>query len=114
MGVNAVVERAVRTGIASPCLLGVGIVILETKGRVTGKARTVPLLAQRFGSMLLVSTVRNNSQWVRNVEADTTASVVLGGRSRPVTASVQRLGDWTLVRLQIAGEGHNESFDRRD
>ncbi len=103
MAFNDTVEQLVRTGIGSPLPLPVsaGIVILETKGRVSGKPRNMPLLAQRIGNSLLVSTVRISSQWVRNLEADDAPRVVLNGKSRAVKAKVRRLGDWTVVRLDL-------------
>lgn len=103
MAFNDRVEQLVRSGIGSPLPLplSAGIIILETKGRVSGKVRNMPLLAQRIGGSLLVSTVRTSSQWVRNLEADDAPRVVLNGKSRAVKAKVRRLGDWTVVRLDL-------------
>jgi F420H(2)-dependent quinone reductase len=103
MAFNDTVEQLVRAGIGSPLPLplSTGIVILETKGRVSGKPRNMPLLAQRVGNSLLVSTVRTSSQWVSNLEADDAPRVVLNGKSRDVKAKVRRIGDWTLVRLDL-------------
>jgi F420H(2)-dependent quinone reductase len=103
MAFNDTVEQLVRAGIGSPLPLPIaaGIVIVETKGRVSGTARNMPLLAQRIGNRLLVSTVRPSSQWVRNLEADDSPRVVLNGKSRAVKAKVRRIGDWTLVRLDL-------------
>jgi hypothetical protein len=103
MAFNDTIEQLVRVGIGSPLPLplSAGIVILETKGRVSGKPRNMPLLAQRIGSSLLVSTVRTSSRWVRNLEADDAPRVVLNGKSRSVKAKVRRIGDWTLVRLDL-------------
>jgi F420H(2)-dependent quinone reductase len=103
MAFNDTVEQLVRAGIGSPLPLPVsaGIVVIETKGRVSGKPRNTPLLAQRIGNTLMVSTVRTASQWVRNLEADDAPTVVLNGKSRPVKVSVKRIGDWTLVRMDL-------------
>jgi F420H(2)-dependent quinone reductase len=103
MAFNDTVEQLVRAGIGSPLPLplSAGIVIVETKGRVSGKARNNPLLAQRIGNTLIVSTVRTSSQWVRNLEADDSPTVVLNGKSRPVKAKVRRIGDWTIVRMDL-------------
>jgi deazaflavin-dependent oxidoreductase (nitroreductase family) len=99
--VNQLVERLVRAGIGSPCGVGSGVVVIETKGRKTGAGRTVPVLAQRFGNTLIVSTVRTNSQWVRNLEADQTPTVVVNKRSRPVTVVARRIGRFTVLRLEL-------------
>jgi F420H(2)-dependent quinone reductase len=104
VGLNEQVEALVRRGFGSPCALGPGLVVVETTGRVSGKSRTVPLLAQRFGNTVLVSTVRKQSQWVRNIEVDPNPSIVLNGRSQSVDVSVTRFGDWTLVRMTITSE----------
>jgi F420H(2)-dependent quinone reductase len=103
---NQFVERIVRAGIGGPCNIrpfgiGSGFVIVETTGRKTGLRRTVPLLAQRFGNTVVVSTVRTKSQWVRNVEVDAAPSVYVDGKSRPAKAVVRRLGDWTVVRFTL-------------
>jgi F420H(2)-dependent quinone reductase len=103
MAFNDTIEQLVRAGIGSPLPLplSAGIVILETKGRVSGKPRNTPLLAQRIGNSVVVSTVRTSSQWVRNLEADDAPQLVLNGKSRSVKAKVRRFGDLTVVRLDL-------------
>jgi F420H(2)-dependent quinone reductase len=103
---NEFVERIVRAGVGGPCKIGPlgvgsGFVIVETTGRKSGKRRTVPLLAQRIGDTVVVSTVRTNSQWVRNVEVDAAPSLYVDGTSRRVSAVVRRIGSWTLVRFTL-------------
>jgi F420H(2)-dependent quinone reductase len=103
---NEFVERIIRAGFGGPCKIGVlgvgsGFVIVETKGRKSGVHRTVPLIAQRFGNTVVVSTVRTKSQWVRNVEADASPSLFVDGQSRPAKAVVRRIGDWTVVRFTL-------------
>jgi hypothetical protein len=86
---NQIVLPAVKAGLGSPPPIGAGLVIVETTGRSSGKPRQVPLVAARFGSNVAVSTVRSDSQWVKNLQADPNASMWIGGRKRAGTAVVE-------------------------
>ena len=97
---NRVVLPAVKTGLASPPRLGFGLVVLETVGRRSGKRRQVPLVSARLGDTLVMSTVRNPSQWVENAAASGSARVWVGGTDRGATASVRR-GLLQLVRVDL-------------
>jgi hypothetical protein len=99
--VNEFIEDLVRVGVGSPCSYSGGVVVIETKGRKTGLRRAVPVLAQRLGNTLIVATVRANSQWVRNLEADDAPTVVVNKQSRPVTVASRRIGGWTVLRLEL-------------
>lgn len=90
---NDALAPAVRLGVANPLPFGSGIVLLEVVGRKTGRTRTVPLLCSDYGTLLAVSTVRGNSQWVRNLAARPRAEVWLRGRKRPVLAAVFSSGE---------------------
>jgi len=97
---NSVVEPAVKAGVGNPLPIGAGAVVLETTGRTSGKKRLVPLLASRVFGKLAVSTVREDSQWLKNVEADPSVTVWLNGKPRPGTASVTR-GPLNVVMLSL-------------
>ena len=79
-----------RVGLASPPPLGPGFVVLETTGRRSGTRREVPLAAIRVGRTVFVSTVRGNSRWLSNLEANPAGGLWACGESTPVRATVRR------------------------
>ena len=89
--VNAVLEPAIRAGLAAPLLSPTGLVVVEMTGAKTGKRRRVPLAAFRVGRFLLIGTVRGErSLWVRNLAANGAVRVWLAARPRPMRAFVLR------------------------
>lgn len=98
---NRIVVPAVKAGFGSPLPIGPGLVVLETTGRSSGKPRQLPLVATRIGSHVSVSTVRSNSQWVKNLQAEPQASVWVGGHKRPGTAKVET-GRLNVADLTLA------------
>jgi deazaflavin-dependent oxidoreductase (nitroreductase family) len=97
---NALVLPAVEWGAANPFPVGSGAIVLETTGRISGEPRRVPLVAARVGDRLAVSTVRGDSQWLANVEADPSVTVYLCGTPRTATATVRR-GPLNTVLLSL-------------
>lgn len=80
---NRVVEPMIRFGIGSPRLAPSGFIVLETRGRKSGRLYRRPLAATRLGGYVLVGTFRGNrSQWVRNLAAQRRTRFWLGGRER--------------------------------
>jgi len=102
---NQAVLPPAKAGWTAPPPFGNGIVVLETTGRVSGKPREVPVAALRIGNRYVVSTVRGDSQWLRNLEASPQANVLSRGRTVPVTATVRR-GPLSVVVLTPSDEPH--------
>ena len=75
--------------------------MLETTGRVSGEPRQVPVLAVRAGDRVQASTVRGDSQWLANIEADPSVGVWIAGRRRPGRATVTR-GCLNTVDITLA------------
>lgn len=97
---NRVVLPAVKAGLGSPLPIGLGVAVVETTGRVSGKPRQVPLMAARFGDQVKVSTIRSTSQWIKNIEADSDVSIWLNGRKRIATGTIED-GPLTVASLAL-------------
>ena len=101
--VDQAVDFYVKAGVGSPWRMGGGVVVLEMTGSKSGKRRHVPVAGARWGNRLVISTVRSGSHWLRNVEAEPSVQVWLGGRRRTATATVTR-GPLNVVTLELTDE----------
>ena len=99
---NRVVRPLVKAGLGSPLPLGLGAVVMEATGRISGERREVPLVGLRLGDKVVVSTVREKSQWLRNVAANDETAVWYCGRRHDTTAAVRR-GPLNVVTLTQSG-----------
>ena len=99
--INALVRPFSKRGIGAPAVIGVGTVTLATTGRRSGLAREVPLAAARVGDTVMVSTVRRDSEWVRNLESDPMTTIWLDGCPRQAAATLQRLPGLTVATLRV-------------
>lgn len=83
---NEMIEPFVRAGIGSP--VPTGLVVLEMRGRRSGRRLSIPLLATLIGGVAIVATVRPDSQWIRNLAADPEVHYWAFGRRWAATAIV--------------------------
>jgi len=98
-GLNQIVEPLVRAGVGAPLLFPAGAIVIETRGRKTGRPSRVPLMAAVFGDLVVVSTVRRRSNWLKNLAAHPEGDYWLGGRKLEGTAFVIGPGINTSDRL---------------
>jgi hypothetical protein len=85
-GLNQFVEPMVRAGLGAPVLFPAGAIVVEIQGRNTGRRSNVPLMAAIVGDLIVVSTVRRRSNWIKNLAAHPEVRYWLGGREREATA----------------------------
>jgi len=85
---NQIVEPLVRAGVGAPGLVPAGAIVVEIRGRKSGRIAKVPLLATLIGDFVLVSTVRRRSQWIKDLAANPEVRYWLGGQAREATAVV--------------------------
>ncbi|MBA3287486.1 MAG: nitroreductase family deazaflavin-dependent oxidoreductase [Acidimicrobiia bacterium] len=79
---NNLVRPFSKLGVGTPPPVGIGVVVVATTGRHSGRQREVPLAATRVDDTVIVSSVRRDSEWVKNLEFDPTATIWLDGRAR--------------------------------
>jgi deazaflavin-dependent oxidoreductase (nitroreductase family) len=86
---NRVVEPMVRAGFGSPRVVPGGLIVLETKGRKSGRRLRTPLAATRIQGHVVIGTFRGGrSQWIKNLEATPAARYWLAGCPREARAFV--------------------------
>jgi len=85
-GLNQVIEPLIRAGLGAPMLFPAGAIVIETEGRKSGRRSNVPLMAALVGDLVVVSTVRRGSHWLKNLAAHPDVRYWLGGRERQATA----------------------------
>lgn len=80
---NRVVEPMVRAGLGSPRIVPGGLIVVETRGRKSGRRIRTPLAATRLDGHVIVATFRGKrSQWVLNMAANPRIRYWLAGRPR--------------------------------
>jgi deazaflavin-dependent oxidoreductase (nitroreductase family) len=95
--VNPVVRAAARLGLPLPM-----VVILETRGRRSGKPRRIPVGKALEGDTLWVVAEHGlRSSYVRNIQADPRVRVRAGRRWRTGTAHVLGDDDWRARQRQM-------------
>jgi hypothetical protein len=85
-GLNQLVEPLVRLGVGAPGIVPAGAIVIETIGRTTGRKLNVPLMAALVGDLVVVSTVRRRSNWLKNLSSNPEVRYWLGGRELEATA----------------------------
>jgi len=87
-GLNQFAEPLIRAGFGNPIFFPSGTIVIETRGRKTGRKIDLPVLATRIGDLVVFGTVRRNSQWVKNLAANPDVGYWLAGAPREATAFV--------------------------
>jgi hypothetical protein len=85
---NLFAEPLIRAGVGNPVWWPTGAIVIEVRGRHSGRRYKVPLLAARLGGLLLVSTVRRRSQWLKNLTVNPEMRYWLSGQPHEATAVV--------------------------
>ncbi len=86
---NRWLEPQIRAGLGSPRIAPGGLIVLETRGRRTGRRARVPLVATRIQGFVLLGTFRGGrSQWPKNLAANPEVRFWIGGKPRAALATV--------------------------
>lgn len=87
-GFNRIAEPLIRAGFGNPLFWPTGTIVVETIGRKSGRKINTPVLATRIGEMLVFSTVRRDSQWLKNLAANPEIRYWLAGQPHEAVASI--------------------------
>ena len=86
---NRWLEPQIRGGLGAPRLAPGGLIVLETRGRKTGRRIRVPLVATRIQGHVLIATFRGGrSQWAKNLAASPETRFWMGGKPRAADAYI--------------------------
>jgi hypothetical protein len=102
---NEIVVPMVKLGVGAPWLTPLGLIVLQVAGRRTGRLYTLPLLAAAVVDLVVVSTVRGDAAWVKNLRAAGGASIWLRGRqcrAELVGALTVPAGGACVMMLRVA------------
>lgn len=83
---NQLVEPLVLAGFGAPLFSPMGAIVVETRGRKTGRRFNLPLMAAVVGDLVVVSTTRRRSNWLKNMSAHPEVRYWLRGREIEATA----------------------------
>ena len=86
-------------------IIGPLVLLLTTKGRVTGKPRVTPLQYERVDSSIVMGSSRGlKSDWVRNILADSRVEIRIGWNrwkgEAEVVDDLDRIIKFLEIRLQ--------------
>lgn len=87
-GFNQIAEPLIRAGFGNPILWPTGTIVVETIGRKSGRKIKIPVLATKLGQIIIFGTVRRNSQWVKNLLANSDVQYWFAGQPHQATAFV--------------------------
>jgi hypothetical protein len=77
---NAFTEPIARSPLGALPFSPVGLIIVETIGRTTGNRIDVQLAAMFIDDLVVVSTIRSRSDWVKNLSANSSVRYWLRGK----------------------------------
>ena|ERR1019366_3680447 len=98
------------------------VLVLVTKGRKTGKKRSVALAYFEIdGHLLVVGSAGGNPtdpQWVGNLRADPNVTIYIARKPRNVTARIsggaERAGIWEKLAVQVPTYAHYQTLVARE
>lgn len=86
---NSFAEPIVRAGFGSTGWCHAGVIVIETKGRRTGKPHRTPVVAGQAGGHIWVSTALGaRSDWLTNAQRNSDVRYWLAGEAYDATAFV--------------------------